>query len=124
MIQGNERDAGMRRIVVACMLVVPAAWGAPGPFDGKWVGTAPEAGDCGVLTVTIMVTDNLLTGNVSGKKGSPPIVTTSLGSDGTAKVRYAQFEGSLRLRLSGAQFTGSFNTFCGLRAVTGAKANQ
>jgi hypothetical protein len=69
-----------------------------------------------------MVTDNLLTGNVSGKKGSPPIVTTSLGSDGTAKVRYAQFEGILRL--SDSQFTGSFNTFCGIRAVTGAKANQ
>jgi hypothetical protein len=72
--------------------------------------------------VIIMVTDNLFTGNVSGKKGSPPIVTTSLGIDGTAEVRYAQFEGSLRL--SGAQFTGSFNTFCGTRAVIGAKANQ
>jgi hypothetical protein len=122
MVRGDERDAGMRRIVVACMLMGPAAWAAPGPFDGKWVGTAPEAGDCGVLTVTLMVADNLLTGTVSGKKGSPPIVATSLGSDGAAKVRYAQFEGSLRL--SGAQFTGSFNTFCGMRSVTGAKVNQ
>ena len=38
-------------------------------------------------------------------------------TDGIAKARYGQFDGSLTL--SGAQFTGTFNTFCGMRPVTG-----
>jgi hypothetical protein len=112
----------MRKIAIAMLLVcvttAPPASAAAGPFDGQWVGTAPEAGDCGVLTVSLAIKDSMLTGTVSGKKGSPPIVTTS---DGTAKVRYAQFEGSLKL--SDAQFSGTFNTFCGMRSVTGKRAS-
>jgi hypothetical protein len=114
----------MRKIAIAmlfvCVTTARPASAASGPFDGQWVGTAPEAGDCGVLTVSVAVRDNMLTGTVSGKKGSPPIVTTSVGSDGTAKVRYARFEGSVDL--SGARFTGTFDTFCGLRSVTGKKS--
>ena len=115
----------MRKIAIAmlfvCVTTARPASAALGPFDGQWVGTAPEAGDCGVLTVSLAIKDNMLTGTVSGKKGSPPIVTTSVGSDGTAKARYGQFEGSVKL--SGAQFTGTFNTFCGMRSVTGKKVS-
>jgi hypothetical protein len=100
--------------------VVNTAFAAVGPYDGRWIGTAPDAGQCGVLTVTLMITDNLMTGTVNGKRGSPTIVTTSVASDGTAKAKYAQFEGTVKL--SGTQFTGSFDTFCGIRAVTGTKA--
>jgi hypothetical protein len=97
---------------------------AAGSYDGNWVGTAPEFGDCGVLTVTIVVHDNQITGTVNGKHGNPTIFPTAIGADGTARIMYmgqtTSFTASVRF--SGDQFTGNFGTFCGLRAVTGKRS--
>lgn len=92
---------------------------AAGPYDGKWVGTAPEAGDCGMLTVTMTITNNAISGTVSGKHGGPQIEPASIQPDGTAWLSYKPFQGSVKI--SGSNFTGQFNTFCGVRAVKGTK---
>src|SRR5438067_1978308 len=82
----------MNRIFASLAIIATVLGGAASraasPYDGKWVGTAPEAGDCGVLTVTIVVKDNVISGNVSGKHGSPYIRSGTVGSDGTAQVNY------------------------------------
>jgi hypothetical protein len=73
-----DRQRGSAVRFAACVLglvfleaVAPAS--SAGQYDGRWVGTAPEAGDCGVLTVTMMIGSNTITGFVSGKHGSPSI---------------------------------------------------
>jgi len=96
---------------------------AAGPQDGKWIGTAPDAGDCGVLTVTLVVANNMVAGIVSGKHGSPSFNPTPIAPDGTAQVEYGptqHFKASIRF--SGDQFTGSFQSFCGVRNTIGKRA--
>ncbi len=52
-------------------------------YDGKWVGTAPDAGDCGVLTVAMVIGGSTITGNVSGNHGSVAINSGKVEADGT-----------------------------------------
>jgi hypothetical protein len=95
---------------------------AAGPFDGKWVGTAPEAGDCGQLVVTLTITDSKITGTVAGKHGPPSIQSGDVAADGRARVLYADqqgFDGAIQF--SGDNFRGNFKSFCGLRDVTGSR---
>jgi len=95
---------------------------AAGPYDGKWVGTAAEAGDCGVLTVTLIVKDNAITGTVNGKHGTPPIDSGTVAPDGTALVTYAPRAFKGNIRFTGNRFIGNFNSVCGVRAVTGSRS--
>src|SRR5579859_5734049 len=112
-------------IAVLAFAMLLAAADAAGPFDGKWVGTAPEAGDCGVLTVTLVVANNQITGTVAGKHGSPTIRTGAIATDGTANVTYAignsssAFSGTIKF--VGNAFSGRFQTVCGFRDTTGAR---
>jgi len=114
----------MRRFAAVIALGVNfSVASAAGSYDGKWVGTAPEAGDCGLLTVTLFVKDNAISGTVSGKHGAPAIDSGTIAADGTALVTYAPgaaFKGNLRF--SGNQFAGNFNSVCGTRAVTGSRS--
>lgn len=103
---------------ILCLVFVSQSWAA-GTYDGKWVGTAPEAGDCGVLTVTLNVASNTVTGTVSGRHGSPAILPIEIGPDGVAQVQYAPFQA--RVRFAGEQFQGSFQTYCGLRNTIGKR---
>ena len=41
-----------------------------------------ERGDCGVLTVTMSITDGAITGIVKGNHGSPPIEPATVAPDG------------------------------------------
>jgi hypothetical protein len=76
-----------------------------------------------VLTVTLAVKNNEITGTVSGRYGSPNIDSGTIAPDGTAIVTYAPRSGfSGNIRFMGAQFLGNFNSRCGIRAVTGTKA--
>ena len=93
---------------------------ASGPFDGKWIGTAPEAGDFSVLTVTLIVTDNTIAGTVSGKHGSPSINPALIASDGTVQIKYGPFQAGIRF--SGDQSTGKFQTRCGVRDTAGKRS--
>jgi hypothetical protein len=91
-------------------------------YDGKWVGTAPDKGDCGVLTVTMIIGGSTICGNVSGKHGSPTITSGKVEGDGTARVVYTatlSYEGTLRFPPD--RFEGQFMTMCGLRDVVGAR---
>ncbi len=91
-------------------------------YDGKWVGTAPDKGDCGVLTVTLVVGGGTITGNVSGKHGTVTITSGKVEADATAHVKYTRtlgYEGTLKF--SGDRFEGQFMTMCGLRDVTGGR---
>jgi hypothetical protein len=96
---------------------------ASGPFDGKWVGTAPEKGDCGVLTVTIDVVDGrVVSGSVVGNHGSPPIDWGFVQPNGFGKVQYSsQPTNTAQLTFAGNVFTGWFPTMCGRRAVSGSR---
>jgi hypothetical protein len=88
------------------------------------VGTAP-AGDCGVLTVTLIISNNqITTGTVSGKHGAPTVRPASIAPDGTAEITYSGTAKSFAasLRFSGDQFTGNFGTFCGPQQLTGRRA--
>lgn len=113
----------MAAILILVTVVSVAAAG--GPYDGKWIGTAPEAGDCGVLTVTLTITNNMIAGNVTGKHGSPSIQSGSVNPDGSAHVTYSiglsanPFQGTARF--AGTQFSGQFMTVCGIRQVTGSR---
>jgi hypothetical protein len=113
----------MWKFAVACLLGVlfaaPAASVSDNPFDGKWIGTAPDAGDCGVLTLSITVYNGWINGTVKGSHGVPKIEPTQIGSDGTAQVSYYKFKGTLKLL--GIILAGTFDSFCGLRTVAGAK---
>jgi hypothetical protein len=110
-------------LMLACfgLLVITGSYAA-GPFDGKWVGTAPEAGDCGQLVVTLTITDSKISGTVAGKYGSPSIESGVVAVDGSAKVQYAaqqKFDGAIQF--SGGNFRGNFKSFCGLRDVVGSR---
>jgi hypothetical protein len=123
-VQSAKRENNLKRInrvpaMVFLISMVVLSAHAAGLFDGRWVGTAPEAGDCGVLTVTLLVTNNVIGGTVSGKHGSPSINPVQVGPDGTAHVKYGQFQGGVRFSVD--QFAGNFQTFCGLRDATGKR---
>jgi hypothetical protein len=107
-------------VLMAAMACVNA--NAAGPFDGKWVGTAPEAGDCGQLLVTLVVADGTITGTVAGKHGAPPIESGRIATDGTAQLRYAGKQGfRANVKFVGDGFRGTFDTFCGTRATVGSR---
>lgn len=110
-------------LILASLFAGASAATAAGPYDGTWTGTAPEAGDCGVATVQMTIADNQITGTLSGKHGSATIKPAAIGADGTAQVTYdgpmAAFGGAVRF--SGDRFAGTFDTFCGTRAVTGSR---
>ncbi len=106
--------------LVASSMAVTAY--AADQYDGKWVGTAPDKGDCGLLTVTMVIGGSTISGNVSGKHGSPRISSGKVEADGSARVKYGPtlgYEGTLRF--SGDKFDGQFMTLCGLRDVTGGR---
>ena len=96
---------------------------AGGRFDGKWVGTAPEAGDCGVLTVTLTIVDDRITGTVVGRRGVGYIGAATVSSDGTAEVAYGG-TGRGSVSFSGNAFAATFGNLCGRRNVTGARATS
>jgi hypothetical protein len=121
MTNNATREDNMRHINPVLVIVflisgVVLSAQAAGTFDGKWIGTAPEAGDCGVLTVTLVVANNMVGGAVSGKHGSPSINPAPIASGGTAHVNYGRFQAGIRF--SGDQFAGNFQTFCGVRDTT------
>jgi hypothetical protein len=89
-------------------------------YDGTWVGSSPAAGDCGPLTVILIVSGKTIGGTVSGKNGSPRIRPISFPQTGVVSIDYARFTASVRF--SGNRFTGQFNTFCGVRQVVGTKS--
>jgi hypothetical protein len=90
-------------------------------FSGTWTGQAPAAGDCGILTVILVVSGETLSGTVSGKNGNPPIRPVRLPPSGVVSIDYARFSGSIRF--SGNRFTGQFASFCGIRQVVGTKSS-
>jgi hypothetical protein len=96
---------------------------AGGQFDGQWVGTGPEAGDCGVLTVTLTIVDDRITGTVVGRHGTGYIGGATVSPDATAAVAYGG-TGRGSIRFSGNTFAGTFGSFCGRRNVTGARATR
>jgi hypothetical protein len=95
--------------------------GAVTPFDGKWVGTAPEAGDCGQLVVTMTIADGKITGAVAGKHGAPPIDSGAVTANGAAELHYAKQGFRANVRFEGNTFRGNFDTFCGPRATVGSR---
>jgi CubicO group peptidase (beta-lactamase class C family) len=109
--------------MVAAVIFAGVSALADGRLDGKWVGTAPEAGDCGVLTVTIVVTNNTIRGGtVSGNHGYTFINPASIAPDGTAQIEYGLYgQAQTGIQFSGDQFTGRFRTVCGLRDTTGKR---
>jgi hypothetical protein len=116
-------EAAMARLVASCLLGLSLSGSlvaaAASPFDGAWVGTGPSAGDCGVITVTLAVNDGLISGTVKGSHGIGKVIPTQVAPDGSAQVSYYKFKGTLKL--SGNTLAGTFDGFCGLRNVTGAK---
>lgn len=119
----THHTAGIATIIglLAITLAAVAAYSA-GPYDGTWRGQGEARGDCGVLTVNLVVRDNAITGTVSGQHGSPPITSGIIGANGSARVKYAAaqgFEGTIQF--SPDQFDGQFMTFCGTRQVIGKK---
>ena len=121
-MMGEEMVRTRNAMAAGLLLAIVAGIArAASPYDGKWMGTAPEAGDCGVLTVTLFVKDGSITGGtVSGKHGSPTVHPAAIAQDGLVTLTYGPFQATARL--AGAQFTGNFQTFCGTRAVTGAQS--
>jgi len=108
--------------ITVLMINTGSAYSGAGPFDGTWVGAAPEARDCGVLSVTLVIGENKITGTVSGKHGSPRITSGAVGPNGTAQVTYAPNLGfSGTVQFSGDRFTGTFGSVCGARSVSGRK---
>ena len=72
MLEGIIRGLSLGgTIVYDYMCVSGIVARSAGPYDGKWSGQGPEKGDCGVLTVTLVISDNKITGTVTGKHGSP-----------------------------------------------------
>ena len=115
--------AWIASLLTGLVFVASVGSNAAGPFDGKWVGTAPDAGDCGQLVVTLVITDGKITGTVAGKHGSPPIDSGVVSPDGTAHITYSprtNFQGNLQL--SGDAFRGHFDTFCGTRETVGSRS--
>jgi hypothetical protein len=109
----------MIALVTSVMVVSIAS--AAGSYDGKWVGTAPDAGDCGVLTVTLAISGTTISGTVAGEHGSPSIKTAAVAADGSAHMTYGTQPFEANARFSGSQFSGQFMTFCGIRQVTGTR---
>jgi hypothetical protein len=95
--------------------------GAVTSFDGKWVGTAPEAGDCGQLVVTMTISDGKISGTVAGKHGAPPIDSGTVEANGAAELRYAKQGFRANVRFEGNAFRGNFDTFCGPRPTEGSR---
>jgi hypothetical protein len=113
-----------RLALVAALLcnAVQPAW-ASGPFDGLYQGQGEAKGDCGILTVTLTVRDNVITGSVAGAHGSPTITSGTVASDGAAHVKYAPANGfEADEKFSASWFVGKFMTFCRTRDVTGRRA--
>jgi hypothetical protein len=116
-----RRAAILVAVGFGCGIAVAA--NAASPYDGRWLGTAPEAGDCGVLTVNITVIDGkVVAGTVSGRHASPPIDWGFVRPDGFGKIQYStQPTLTAILTFSGNQFTGLFPTHCGKRPVSGSR---
>jgi hypothetical protein len=112
---------GLAVVVAINIAGASMACHAGGQFDGQWVGTAPEAGDCGILTVTLTVVDDRITGTVVGRHGIGYIAAAAVSPDGAAEVAYGG-TGKGWLKFSGNTFSGSFGSYCGRRDVTGARA--
>jgi len=115
----------MRRgSIIAGMLLACATLSAhaDASFDGKWLGIAPEAGDCGALLVTLTVTGNMVAGTATGKHGTGTISPTAIAADGTTQVKYGpNMRFQARIRFVGDQFTGTFDSYCGARDVAGTR---
>jgi hypothetical protein len=117
----NRIKQALSTTLLSALLAISAH--AAGPFDGKWVGTAPDAGDCGVLTVTLTVADNMLAGTVVGKHGTGTISPTRIATDGTVQVKYGDSRNfQAGIRFAGDQLAGRFDSFCGVRDTAGKRA--
>lgn len=96
----------------------PAAYAA-GAFDGNWSGTGEAKGECGVLSVAMIVKDNKISGSIKGAKGTAAISSGTVETDGSAKIKY-QNSGAT-VKFSKDTFVGNFATLCGVREATGKK---
>ncbi len=94
---------------------------AAGAFDGNWSGTGEAKGECGVLSVTMTVKDNKISGTIKGAKGTTSISSGAVESDGSAKIKYQNSGGTVKF--SKDAFVGHFATLCGVREATGKKGN-
>jgi hypothetical protein len=93
-------------------------------WPATWAGSstaAPAAGDCGVLTVTLTIADDRITGTVVGRHGTGYIDAATVSPDGTAAVAYGG-TGRGSVRFSGNTFAAIFDSLCGRRNATGARA--
>jgi hypothetical protein len=82
-------------LVCAALFAAPGLVQAESRFDGTWEGIAEAAGDCREVRLAFTITDNRLSGWLSGSRGTANL-SGSVSADGSAAIRFAgasQFEG-------------------------------
>lgn len=125
----SKDDNRMKKTAIALaatalvLTASPSVGTAASPFDGKWAGTAPEAGECGQLVITMTITDGQISGTVAGRKGSPPILSGRVSVAGEAEISYAPSQGfKASIKFVKDTFAGRFDTFCGTREAKGSRS--
>ena len=104
----------MRLIVGLGLLGMAAAAFAAGPFDGTWHGTVEQSGGrCPQGAIAMKITDTEIVGRFSIGGAQVPFRGT-VTPDGAVTVAYDYpaygASGKMTGKISGSDFTGSFNS--------------
>jgi hypothetical protein len=112
------------RLVLALMIGVghfSVAYAA-GPYDGRWTAQAPQTGNCSETFLSIDIVDGALRGNVGSEDNLGTVAATSVAPDGTAKIAFGSFGGTLQL--SGESLRGTVKFPCGEVSMAGSRLSE
>jgi hypothetical protein len=109
-------------IALAGLVALPTM--AAGPYDGQWSAQQNMGGSCGMVTVTLTVLDNKMSGSVTNAFYRAGIGNVAVAPDGSVAFNsYGRIIRPGTVKFSSNGFELHIDSSCGALTISGKKAN-
>jgi hypothetical protein len=119
-----KQFARLRLVIIPLACMAPLAASAVGPYDGRWTGQRDVGGNCGTVTVELVVRNNRLSGAVHSSMETSTITNARVGADGNLKFNTSNRPARYgAVSFSSIGFEMNIHTACGDIVISGSRAS-